>query len=209
MRKLFFVLSFVFLYYGFAFGQVFDITPPNLDFGNVVIGSNTMLQSTVSNPGTSDLVITDITSSDAQFTFTPNTFPITILPGGNQILEITYTPTVTGLTTSDLTFTHNASGSPTIYSVQGTGIEAAFAITPPNLDFGNVVISSSTMLQATVSNPGTFDLVITDITSSEGQFTFTPNTFPITILPGGNQILEITYTPVSYTHLTLPTKRIV
>jgi hypothetical protein len=48
----------------------------------------------VSNPGTSDLVISNIVSSDGQFTFTPNTFPITITPGANQIFDITYTPTV-------------------------------------------------------------------------------------------------------------------
>ncbi|MDH3269160.1 MAG: hypothetical protein OEM46_09940, partial [Ignavibacteria bacterium] len=63
MRKLFLLIALIFLYSGFTFGQVFSITPPNLDFGNVVIGSNLLLQSTVNNPGTSDLVISDIVSS--------------------------------------------------------------------------------------------------------------------------------------------------
>ena len=100
------------------------MSPPNLDFGNVVLGSNSTLPAIVDNPGTSYLVITNIVSSDAHFTFAPNTFPITITPGNNKVIYVTYTPTTLGLTTADLTFTHNASGSPTVYPVQGTGVEA-------------------------------------------------------------------------------------
>ncbi len=173
----------------------FGITPPNLDFGNVAIGSNAILQATVNNSGTSSLVISNITSSDGQFTFTPNTFPVTIAAGGNQIFDITFTPSAVGANTDSLVITHNASGSPTSYSVQGTGVAPNFGITPPNLNFGNVAIGSNAVLQATVNNSGTSDLVISNITSSDGQFTFTPNTFPITIIPGGSQILAITFTP--------------
>jgi hypothetical protein len=78
----------------------------------------------VDNPGNSYLVITNIVSSDEQFTFAPNTFPITISPGRNKVIYVTYSPTTLGLTSADLTFTHNASGSPTVCAVQGTGVEA-------------------------------------------------------------------------------------
>src|SRR3972149_9090476 len=156
-----------------------------------------MLQATVSNTGVDTLIISNITSSDGQFTFSPNTFPITIIPGGNQILDITFAPTSTGLKTADLTFTHNAAGSPTSYSVQGTGVAPGFAITPPNLDFGNVAVGSNAILQATVNNTGTSDLIISNITSSDGQFTYSPSTFPITIVPGGNQVFDITFAPAS------------
>ncbi|MBE0570048.1 MAG: choice-of-anchor D domain-containing protein, partial [Ignavibacteriaceae bacterium] len=116
MHKLISILTFVLLFLGFTFGQVFEISPPNMNFGNVVVGSNSVLQATVNNTGTSDLVITNIVSSDGQYTFAPNTFPITIIAGGSQIIDVTFTPTSTGLVTGDLTFTHNASGSPTTYS---------------------------------------------------------------------------------------------
>ena len=175
----------------------FGITPASLNFGNVVVGSNGTLQSTVNNTGTSDLVITNIISSDGQFTFTPNTFPDTIAAGGDQVFNVTFTPTSTGLKTADLTITHNATGSPTIYSVQGTGVAPGFGITPASLNFGNVVVGSNGTLQSTVNNTGTSDLVITNIISSDGQFTFTPNTFPDTIAAGGNQVFNVTFTPTS------------
>ena len=195
MRKLFLLFVVVLLSYNFTAGQGFSISPPNLDFGSVPVGSNASLQATVTNSDTIDLVISNIVSSDGEFTFSPNTFPITITAGGNQVIDVTFTPAGTGLLTGSLTFTHNATGSPTVYSVQGTGVAAGFSITPASLDFGNVVLGSDSVIQATVNNTGTSELVISSIVSSDGEFTFSPNTFPITITAGGNQVIDVTFTP--------------
>jgi hypothetical protein len=100
---------------------VFSIAPPSLSFGNVDIGLSATLPATVTNTGTANLVISNLTSSDAQFTFTPNVFPITIPAGGNQVFNVTFTPTAAGPQSANLTFTHNAAGSPTSYALQGTG----------------------------------------------------------------------------------------
>ena len=175
----------------------FGISPASLDFGSVVVGTNSILPVTITNTGTSDLIISNITSSDVHYTFAPNTFPITIGSGLNQVINVTFAPIASGLVTGNLTITHNATGSPTVYSLQGTGVEATFSISPPNLNFGNVVLGSNTTLQATVSNPGTSNLVISNITSSNIQYTFSPNVFPVTILPGGNQVFDVTYTPTT------------
>jgi hypothetical protein len=196
MRKLL-LLFFSLLSYNFSLGQGFSISPPNLDFGSVPIGSNLTLQATVTNTDTSDLEITNIVSSDGEFTFTPNTFPVTIASGGNQVFDVTFTPATTGLKTGSLTFTHNATGSPTVYTVEGTGVEPVFSISPVSLNFGNVAIGSNALLQATVTNTGTSDLEITNIVSSDGQFTFTPNSFPVTIASGGNQVFDVTFTPAT------------
>ena len=202
MRKLFLLFVVVLLSYNFTAGQGFSISPPSLDFGSVPFGSNSSLQATVSNTDTIDLVISNILSSNGEFTFSPNTFPITITAGGNQLIDVTFTPSTTGLVTGDITFTHNATGSPTVYSVQGTGVAAGFSITPSSLDFGSVVLGSDSVIQATVTNTGTSDLVISNIVSSDGEFTFSPNTFPITITAGGNQIIDVTFTPTATGLLT-------
>ena len=54
MLKLFSVLTFVFLHVSFVLAQGFEITPPNLDFSSVVVGSNSTLQATVTNPDAID-----------------------------------------------------------------------------------------------------------------------------------------------------------
>lgn len=104
----------------------FGIAPPSLSFGNVEVGSSSMLQATVTNTGTAPLVISNIVSSDGQFTFTPNAFPINVAPGANQVFDVTFTPAAVGAYTANLTFTHNATGSPSVYALSGDG-------TPPGL----------------------------------------------------------------------------
>ncbi len=179
---------------------VFSIAPPSLNFLTVEVGSSSTLQSTVTNTGTADLIISNITSSDPEFTFSPNSFPITIAAGDNQVFDVTFAPTSEGSKTANLTFSHNALGSPFSYSVQGVGhiLAPIFSVTPPPpLDFGSVSVGGSTNRNVTVTNTGDLQLDITNLTSSDGQYTFTPNTFPIHIAPGANQVFTVTFAPTA------------
>ncbi len=117
-----------------------------------------MLQATVTNTGAADLIISDVVSSDAQFTFTPNAFPITIAAGLNQVFDVTFAPVAAGAYTADLTFTHNAVGSPFVYSLTGTGtvpglvdLENTISGTDGSVD-GIAAISMATGLDATATN---------------------------------------------------------
>jgi hypothetical protein len=101
---------------------VFSITPTSLNFGNVTVGSSSTLPVTVENQGTTDnLDITNAVSSNPVFTFLPNSFPVSIIPGGSQVFNVTFTPTGDGPETGTIEFTHNAPGSPTSLSLSGTG----------------------------------------------------------------------------------------
>ncbi len=168
----------------------FSITPPNLNFGNVAIGSSATLQATVNNAGTIPLEISNITSSDGQFTFTPNIFPIIIAQGGNQVFDITFTPTSTGLKTANLIFTHNATGSPTTYSIQGTGVDAI----EPSINIVNlinIIIGSTTNIPITVTNNATIPLLINANINIGPNWNITPDT--VTIPAGGNSIFTLTF----------------
>jgi Abnormal spindle-like microcephaly-assoc'd, ASPM-SPD-2-Hydin/HYDIN/CFA65/VesB-like, Ig-like domain/FlgD Ig-like domain len=174
----------------------FAISPASLDFGTVALASNSLLQATISNPGTDPLIISNITSTDGQFTFTPNTFPITVVPSGTQLLDVTFTPTVLGATVADLVFTHNAPGSPTSYTVQGVGADAGptFSVSPASLNFGNVGLGNSVDLDVTVTNNGlTNTLNITNAAIAEAEYSVTPTS--AVVAPGGSQIFTVTFTP--------------
>ncbi len=178
---------------------IFGIAPPNLNFGNVAVGSSAMLQSTVSNTGTANLVISNISSTNAQFTFTPNAFPITILPGGNQIFDVTFSPTSGGLKTGNLVFTHNAAGSPSNYSVQGTGVQTLSA-SVSNVNLGNVATNSTTNVPITVSNNGGTPLTVSALITELPYWDISP---PSAVIPGGgNALFTLTFdapaTPGSY-----------
>jgi len=88
-----------------------DVSPLALDFGDVQVGNSASLSTTISNVGTADLQVTDISlasgsSSDFSISAAPGT-PATIGPGGNATVEITYTPSGTGSDTGTLQIASN------------------------------------------------------------------------------------------------------
>jgi hypothetical protein len=174
----------------------FSITPDLLEFENTAVGSSSILQMTISNSGDVNLVISDISSSNGQFTFSPSVFPITIPPDNNQLFDITFTPEQTGDQFAVLTITHNASGSPVSYPLRGTGVDAGpiFIIDHSSLNFGNINPGSYHVLTVNVSNPGTINpLIITDASIEGSAFTVEPSS--ATINAGENQTFTVTFTP--------------
>ena len=181
-------------------GPIFGVAPSSLAFGNVNVGSNATIPVTVSNTGTAPLTISGVVSSAAQYTFAPSVFPLVIPVGGNSVLNVTFAPSAAGLVNGTLTFTHDAPGSPTVYNVSGTGYVPApvFAVSPvAPLNFGSVNVGLSANLNVTVSNTGDATLTLTGIASSNPQYTFTPNAFPVNIAAGGNQVFVVTFTPTA------------
>lgn len=72
-----------------------DIKVTDIDYGNVIACDDKRLTSTISNPGTDDLIIGDmqlIGKDITNFTIDPQTFPITIKPGGSYDVGVTFSP---------------------------------------------------------------------------------------------------------------------
>ena len=178
----------------------FAIAPASLDFGPVGVGLSSTLQATVSNAGPDPLTISNIVSSDPQFTFAPNTFPITVVAGGNQVFDVTFLPTTLGSFTATLSFTHDGTnvGSPFDYSVQGVGADAGptFGVTPGSLSFGTVFVGNTSTRQLTVRNDGlTNTLNISSVTTTNADYSVAPLT--ATIPPFGTQVFDVTFAPTS------------
>lgn len=178
-------------------GPLFGINPPALNFGSVFLGQSSNLTATISNAGNANtLIITNIVSSNAQFTFAPNTFPITVAPSSSVNLTVTFTPTALGAQSATLTFTHNAPGSPFVYNLSGDGADPAPVFNAPaSLSFGSVNQGNSLTLPLTVNNTGANPLVITDVVASPSQFTVSPTS--ATIPGGGSQVFNVTFTPTA------------
>ncbi len=181
-------------------GPTFGISPASLNFGPIAVGGNSTLQATVTNTGTAPLEITNITSSDPQFTFSSAALPITLAIGGNTVVDVSFSPTALGPQSGNLSFVHNATGSPTSYSVSGVGADAGptFSVNPTSLNFFNVGVGSTEELTLTVTNNGlTNPLVISDVAGSIPEFTVSPSN--ANIAPLASQIFTVSFTPTSGT----------
>ena len=164
---------------GTGTAPVIGVAPAPLNFGNVGVGSPSVLALTVSNTGNANLVVSNITS-------------FTVTPGGSQIVNVTFTPAAAGAQAGTLNITHNAAGSPSAVAMTGTGLDPAIGVLPNPLDFGNVDLGTAAVLVMTVSNSGPSDLIVTNITSDDGQFVPLPTAF--TVSGYSSQAVNVTFT---------------
>jgi hypothetical protein len=102
-----------------------NITPDPMAFGNVV--ASKVLVLAVQNTGSADLVVTNITSDDAQFV--PGSTSFTVTPGNTTNVNITYTPAGLGAHSGVLTVTSDAASSPDTIDMTGTGVAPSGAAT--------------------------------------------------------------------------------
>lgn len=174
---------------------VITVDPTTLDFGQVNVNSSSALIFNIENTGTADLLVSNITCDNAAFTL--NTTNTTITPGNNQDIEVTFLPTNATSYSGIITITHNATGSPSQVSVSGEGIAPNVTVDPSELDFGTVTVNEDSTMTFNIANTGNADLEISNITSDNTEFTV--NLTSITISPGNNQDIEVTFSPAAVT----------
>jgi hypothetical protein len=185
------------------------LTPQTLEFGNVnlytpshVTSLNVPATVTLMNEGTVPLQVTSITTT-GDFSETDNCAGTVPAGGGRCTINVTFTPTVLVAETEQLAINDNATGSPHLVSLTGTGINQYTTVlfTPPTLVFPTQIINTTSAPQVvTMTNNGTNNvpLTITAITAT-GDFAETNNcpSTPFTLAVGANCTFEVTFTPTA------------
>ena len=96
----------------------------SLNFSNVNVGSNSPLGVTLTNSGSTNITVSNVTISGAGFTASGVSNGQIITPAQVVTLNVTFTPAATGGVTGSVTVTSNASNSPVSISLSGTGVQA-------------------------------------------------------------------------------------
>jgi len=96
------------------------VSPTSMDFGNVVVGTNSQLTGTLTASGESVKVSSDILNGSA-YALSGISFPVTIAAGQHVQFTITFTPAGTGSASGSVSFASNASNSPTVETFTGDG----------------------------------------------------------------------------------------
>jgi len=104
---------------GTAQGQL-ALTPTALNFGSLTDGTKLSRTSSLSATGAS-VTVSSAKLSNAEFTLTGVSFPLTIAAGTSVPFTLTFVPQTSGLATGTLSFADNASNVPT-ESLSGTGV---------------------------------------------------------------------------------------
>ena len=180
------------------------VSPANVDFGSVAVGSSRAMPVQVQDTGGAPLNVTAIAAcsgTSGEFTWSPAA-PFTVAAGQSATLTITYAPVDAGADNGCLTLTSNDPANPSItVGVAGTGTTSpafpAIALEPSSLDFGMVNVGGSMSRTSSVKNTGTAPLDVTGVSTCSGtspEFTVSP-TSPFTVAPGDQATLTVTYMP--------------
>jgi len=108
---------------GIAASLTLGVSPASLNFGNVTTGASSVAQSvTITNTGNSYVTISQINLSGAGYSMTGGSAPVTLGASQNLTLSVHFSPNVAGIANGNISIVSNASGSPAVVSLMGTGV---------------------------------------------------------------------------------------
>jgi hypothetical protein len=101
------------------------VSPTSLSFGNVIIGSNSSLSTTLTNNGNSNVTISGVTVTGAQFSASGVTSGTVLAPNQSITMNVGFAPTAAGNSSGTVSVASNATNSPAIATLSGVGLQTA------------------------------------------------------------------------------------
>ncbi|HUU27214.1 MAG TPA: DUF1573 domain-containing protein, partial [archaeon] len=146
------------------------------------------------NQGEEPLVIYSISSSNEVFSASPSS--VTIPAAQGQIITITYSPTTKGNASATITISSNDSDESSLtLSVNGKGVAPEITLSSTAISIGAVSVGSKNSGGFSIKNDGTAELFVSSIISNNVMFTVSHSS--VTILPGQNQNITVTFSPTN------------
>ncbi len=177
------------------------ISPSPLDLGNVCVGeTSTPAQATLTVSSDTATTITAIDkvgpAPSGVFTVTSPAVGAPVAVNASLPISVTFVPQAAGAVTDSFRIHLGDCDSVTLV-VTGTGIDIGVTVTPDPLDFGNVRVTSTASLNATIENTGASAGTITSITVSPAgaPYSVVPTNLGRTLQPGETVDEAVTFMP--------------
>jgi hypothetical protein len=100
-------------------GQL-TIAPSTISFGNQLLGTIQNQTGTLS-ASNSSVTVSSVGVSGSQFSVNGLSLPVTIAAGNSVSFQVTFAPQASGTASANVTFASNASNSPAVQSLSGSG----------------------------------------------------------------------------------------
>jgi len=168
--------------------------PTSLAFGNVTAGTTSSKSVVLTNSGTGNVTISQVTVNAKDVTTSGVTTPVTLTPGQTQTLSVAFKPSAAETVSGNITVT-NSLGANAVVGISGTGLQAAINLTPSSANFGNVAVGAMNSQTIQIGNPGTAVLTITQANVTGNGFSTTGLTLPLSINPGATSTFNAEYQP--------------
>jgi phosphoesterase family protein/centrosomal CEP192-like protein len=187
---------------------VVSLSPTSLAFPSTTVGTTSAAQAvTLKNSGGSSLTISSIsiTGTNSGDFKQSNNCGSSVAAGASCAISVTFTPTATGTRTAAVSIADNASGSPQMVGLTGTGASSTtgspvVSLSPTSLTFPSQTVgTTSTAQPVTLKNTGTASLSITSISitgTNSGDFKQS-NGCGSSVAAGASCTINVTFTPTA------------
>ncbi|MGA8271225.1 MAG: choice-of-anchor D domain-containing protein [Candidatus Sulfotelmatobacter sp.] len=181
---------------GVGSGAIASLAPTSLTFSAQQVGNSSAAQAvSLTNTGNVAMSIGTVqTTGDFAET---NNCSFTLAASASCAINVTFTPTASGVRSGSLTISNNAQASPQSVNLTGTGSATPLAIavvSPTSLAFtGQQVGTSSTTQSVSLTNTGALTLNVGTLQVS-GDFAQV-NNCPATLAANASCTINVTFTP--------------
>ena len=176
------------------------VSPFYHDYGNVPVGSSIGKTFTVSNSGTSDLVVDSTVILDAgDFQIASGDLSYTLSPSSSKEIGIQFTPTSSGSKGAILRiFSNDPDENPKDVSLSGGGLTPEIAVTPKSFDYGEIDVDSTRIQNFSIYNYGAAILNLdSTFLKKNADFTIVDGGGPVSLSPSQAHELRIRFNPYS------------
>jgi hypothetical protein len=171
-------------------------SPASIGFGSVTVGSSSSQVVTLTNSGTASVTVTQANINGTGFSASGLTLPLTVAVGKAATFNAAFAPTATGSVTGSLSVVSNATNSPAVIALSGTGVTLNLAASPASLSFGSVNVGSTSPPQTvTLTNTGTASVTISQANVSGTGFAVSGLSMPVTLAAAQSTSFTSTFTP--------------
>jgi len=177
-----------------------SLSATSLSLGNQNVGTTSAAQTLIlTDTGTAPLTVTSIvvTGSNAGDFAQTNTCGSSVAAGATCTLTVSFTPSAAGGRAASLSIADNATGSPQLVSLAGTGMSMLLSVTPSSASFGNVVPNSTASLPFVLTNTGTGSVTISQATATGTGLAINSLSLPLTLSAGLSTSFNATFAPTA------------
>jgi Abnormal spindle-like microcephaly-assoc'd, ASPM-SPD-2-Hydin/Galactose oxidase, central domain/Kelch motif len=174
---------------GTGVAQIVTVSPPSVTFPNQYVGTSGLPQSvTITNNGSAALNIASVTASPGDFG-TLSACGSTLASGASCAVGVFFDPTASGTRTGTLTINDNASGSPQIVALGGTGQD--FSVAPSGPAKATITPGQTANYSLAVTPGGGFSQTVMlscNGAPAHSTCTVSPSSFPL----NGSSVASVT-----------------
>ena len=176
-----------------------SVSSSSLSFGSLIDGQTKTLPLVVTNTGTASLTITQVTSTGAGLSVSGVAPPLTIAAGQSTTLTAQFAPQAAGAANGSISLTTNASSTPTVVALSGTGVAATttLSVSPASLSFGNVSVGGSANQTITITNTGNSATTLSQIGVNGQGLTASGVSTPLTLAASQSATLTVQFSPTT------------